>query len=173
MKQLLICRHAKSSWKDTSLADFDRPLNKRGKRDAPRMGKMLASNKIEPDLIVSSPAKRARQTATILAKELEFPKKKLSYMEAIYEASPEVLIDCIRSFDDRFDQAIIVGHNSGFTILANLLGNLQIPNVPTCGIVALDFAVRSWKEVKKKEGELLFFYYPKMLPVDSTHPLGL
>ncbi|HID69647.1 MAG TPA: hypothetical protein EYP35_04115 [Desulfobacterales bacterium] len=70
MKHLLICRHAKSSWKDPSLADFDRPLNKRGKRDAPQMGKMLVSHGIFPDLIVSSPAKRAKKTALRLAKEL-------------------------------------------------------------------------------------------------------
>ncbi|MCK5071428.1 MAG: histidine phosphatase family protein [Desulfocapsa sp.] len=162
MKQLLLCRHAKSSWKDASLADFDRPLNKRGKRDTPRMGKILNHN-IHPNLIISSPAKRAEATASILAKELHYPKKKITYVEAIYEAPSDVLLDCIHSFDDKCDEILMVCHNSGITILANILGNLEIPNVPTCGVVGLTFKVKSWKDVKKKNGKLLFFYYPKML----------
>ncbi len=163
MKHLLICRHAKSSWKDSSLADFDRPLNKRGEKNAPLMGKMLVDHKIKPDLIVSSPAKRAKLTALTLAKELHYPKKKIVYMNSIYNAPAEELIPCIHSFDDQFDKVIIVGHNTGFTMLANVLGDLKIPNVPTCGIVALDFKIDSWKDVRKKNGKLVFFYYPKML----------
>ncbi len=163
MKQLLICRHAKSSWKDSSLADFDRPLNKRGERNAPRMGKLLVSLDIHPDLIVSSPAKRAKRTALHLAKKLNYPKKRIEYLEAIYNAGPEKLIDCIQSLDDRYGQAIMVGHNTGFTVLANILGNLHIQNVPTCGIVALNFEVDTWQNVKKKKGDLVFFSYPKML----------
>ena len=162
-KKLYLVRHAKSSWKDSSLADFDRPLNKRGEKNAPLMGKMLVSNKIKPDLIVSSPANRAKLTALILAKELHYPKKKIVYMESIYNAPAEELIPCIHSFDDQFDRAIMVGHNTGFTTLANLLGGLDIPNVPTCGIVALSFKVDRWKDVKEKDGKLLFFYYPKMM----------
>jgi len=163
MKHLLICRHAKSSWKDLSLDDFDRPLNKRGKRNAPQMGKMLASHKVAPDLIVSSPAKRAKKTAIILAKELHYPKNKIVYNRAIYNAFAEELIPCIHTLEDRFDRVIIVGHNTGFTTLANILGDLKIPNVPTCGIVSLDFKIDSWKDVRKKEGKLDFFYYPKMI----------
>lgn len=163
MKQLLICRHAKSSWKDSSLADFDRPLNKRGTKNAPRMGKMLVILEIIPDLIVSSPAKRAKKTALLLAKEIDYPKKRIVYMDAIYGAAPEDLITCIHSLDDRFDRAIMVGHHSGITMLANILGDLRIPNMPTCGIVALNFDVETWKDVKKKKGTLLFFNYPKML----------
>ncbi len=163
MKQLLICRHAKSSWKDLSLADFDRPLNKRGKRDAPLMGKKLASLHIHPDLIISSPAKRARKTAKKIAKELHYPRNQIVYKDGIYNALAEELIDCIHSLDDQSsDQVIMIGHNTGFTDLVNLLGNLQIANVPTCGIAALNFAVGSWKDVKKGEGELAFFFYPKM-----------
>jgi len=162
MKQLLIYRHAKSSWKDPSLADFDRPLNKRGERDAPQMAKMLTSQNIQPDLIVSSTANRAKLTALVLAKELHYPKKKIVYLDSIYNASAEKLIPCIHSLDDHYDKVVIVGHNTGFTTLANILGNLDIANVPTCGIVALDFKIDSWKDVKKKEGKLVFFYYPKM-----------
>lgn len=162
MKHLLICRHAKSSWKNPRLADFDRPLNKRGKRNAPRMGKMLVSHGIHPDLIVSSPAKRAKKTALQLAKKLNYPKKRIVYRDRIYSATPDELIDCIHTFDDHSNQAIVIGHNSGFTTLANILGNLHIDNVPTCGIVALKFEVDSWKDVEKKKGIFDFFYYPKM-----------
>lgn len=162
MKQLLIYRHAKSSWKDLSLADFDRPLNNRGKRDAPRMAKMLSGKKNQPDLIVSSSANRAKITAVILAKELHYPKKKIVYMDKIYNAVAEELIPCIHTFDDKYKRVVMVGHNTGFTTLANILGDLQIPNVPTCGIVALSFKIDSWKDVRKKDGKLDFFYYPKM-----------
>lgn len=127
------------------------------------MGKLLVSHEIHPDLIVSSPAKRARKTALHLAKELNYPKKRIEYLEAIYNAGPEGLIDCIHSLDDRYDQAIMVGHNTGFTVLANILGNLSILNVPTCGIVVLNFEVDTWQDVKKKKGDLVFFSYPKML----------
>lgn len=163
MKHLLICRHAKSSWKDPILADFDRPLNKRGKRDAPRMGKKLASHNIHPDLIVSSPAKRAKKTALRLAKELHYPKKQIVYRKSIYSATTDTLIDCIHTFDDSFSQAIMIGHHSGLTTLANILGNLDLDNIPTCGIVALTFKIDTWKDVRKKEGMFDFFYYPKML----------
>jgi phosphohistidine phosphatase len=163
MKHLLICRHAKSSWKDLSLDDFDRPLNKRGKRNAPQMGKILANHKVAPDLIVSSPARRAKKTAIVLAKELHYPKKKIVYMREIYNAPAEKLIPCIHTFDDRYNRVIIVGHNTGFTTLVNILGDLKIPNVPTCGIVSLAFKIESWKNLRKKEGKLNFFYYPKMI----------
>lgn len=163
MKQLLICRHAKSSWKNPNLVDFDRPLNKRGKKNAPQMGKMLVKHKVIPDLIVSSPAKRAKKTALILAKKLHYPKKEIKYLKATYDAPSKDLITCIHSFDDRYSKIIMVGHNTGYTTLANTLGGLHIPNVPTCGIVALNFTIDSWRDVKEKNGDLVFFIYPKML----------
>ena len=163
MKRLLLCRHAKSSWKDPSLADRDRPLNGRGKRDAPLMGERLAARGIVPDAMVTSPAKRARKTAKHLARKLDYPLDRIRIIDAIYGATPEVLLDCIRRFDPAWRQVIMVGHNNEFTMLANRLGGLTIGNVPTAGIVCLDFSVSSWQDVAAGGGSLVFFEYPKQL----------
>ena len=163
MKRLFLCRHAKSSWKDLSLDDIDRPLNKRGKENAPEMGRRLNAQGIRPDLIISSPAKRALKTARCLAKELDFDKKKIRIMEEIYGAYAEELLEIIRGIDNDAELVIIVGHNPETTVLANILGDLDIDNVPTCGIVALDFSVVSWAQVRKGKGTLAFFDYPRKI----------
>ena len=152
MKQLLLCRHAKSSWKDMTLIDRDRPLNKRGKKDAPEMGRRLAAQGIRPEMIVSSPAKRARKTAGQLAKALGFCKKNIIVHEKIYGASTDELLKIIQGFDDDIASVIMVGHNPETTIMANIFGDLDIDNVPTCGVVAYDFTVSSWQEIKKRVG---------------------
>ena len=161
MKRLLLCRHAKSSWKDMALMDIDRPLNKRGKKDAPEMGRRLAAQEILPEMIVSSPARRARQTAGQLAKALGFCKKNIVIHEEIYGASVGELLTIIHSIDDDVASVIIVGHNPEMTVMANILGGLDIDNVPTCGVVAYDFTVSSWRQIKKGEGTLIFFDYPR------------
>ncbi|HHO48006.1 MAG TPA: histidine phosphatase family protein [Desulfobacteraceae bacterium] len=161
MKRLVLCRHAKSSWKDSSLADIDRPLNGRGKRNAPEMGRRLLARGIKPDLIVSSPARRAYATAAYLAEELGVPEREIRVVEAIYDAYPMKLLEIIRTIDAGHDQVLMVGHNPETTILANLLGRLRLENVPTCGIVALDFGVRSWEEIEEARGALVFFDSPR------------
>ena len=161
MKRLILCRHAKSSWKDITLEDIDRPLNKRGKRDAPEMGRRLAAQEIKPDVIVSSPARRARNTARQLAKALGFKKKNVIIIDKLYAASPEELLEIIHQFSDALSMVIMVGHNPEMTMTANILGGLDIDNVPTCGLVVLDFAVDSWQEIGKVRGDLLFFDYPR------------
>lgn len=161
MKQLLLCRHAKSSWKDSSLPDIDRPLNKRGKRDAPVMGKRLASRGLQPDQMVSSPAKRALVTARQLAKQVGYPKKNIAVIDMLYGASPEELLAFVRRLDNSCNTVYLVGHNPETTILANYLGNVNIYNVPTCGIVALEFKMGSWGEVGQGKGSLIFFDYPR------------
>ncbi|NOX80452.1 MAG: histidine phosphatase family protein [Deltaproteobacteria bacterium] len=163
MKSLLLCRHAKSSWSDNTLADIDRPLNKRGKRDAPLMGARLAMLGVKPDAIVSSPARRAYKTARHLAGTLGFSRKMILVINEIYEASPDVLLAIIGAFDNRADQVVMIGHNSEITVLANRLGGLGIDNIPTCGVVALDFAVRSWRDVTKSRGVQVFFEYPRKI----------
>lgn len=161
MKHLFLCRHAKSSWSDTTLADIDRPLNKRGRRDAPLMGIRLAMLGVKPDAIVSSPARRAHKTARHLAGSLGLSRKRVMVIDEIYEASPEILLAIIRSFSNKVGQAVMVGHNSEITALANELGGLGIDNIPTCGVVALDFAVGSWHDVMKSKGVQIFFEYPR------------
>ena len=161
MKRLLLCRHAKSSWKDITLEDIDRPLNKRGKRAAPEMGRRLSDKGITPDMIISSPACRARKTARQLAKVTGFGKNNVILLEKVYSASAEELLAIIREFDDAATVVLMVGHNPETTLLANILGDLDIENVPTCGIVALDFGVDSWQEVGKIKGTMIFFDYPR------------
>jgi len=161
MKQLLLCRHAKSSWKDSSLPDINRPLNKRGKRDAPVMGKRLARRGLQPDQMVSSPAKRALATARQLAKQVGYPKKNITVIDKLYGASPDALLAFVRGLDNSCNTVYLVGHNPETTIFANYLGNLDIYNVPTCGIVALEFKSGSWIEVGRGKGSLIFFDYPR------------
>jgi len=161
MKHLLLCRHAKSSWKDGTLADIDRPLNKRGRQNAPETGRKLRKRGVQPDLVVSSPARRALDTAKLLARECGISEKNILVVASVYDSYPAKLLQLIQGFADRCDTVLIVGHNPELTILANILGDLSIDNVPTSGIVALDFAVNSWSEVDEGGATLSFFDYPR------------
>ncbi len=160
-KVLLICRHAKSSWPDETLADFDRPLNKRGERDAPRMGQRLLQRGFFPDFIMSSPAVRTQRTAEIYADILGYPSEDFSYNYQLAAASWPQLLTAIHQVDDRYRRIFLVGHNPECTSLANALGGLTLRNIPTAGMVALSFACNSWKELHEQGGLLLFFDFPK------------
>jgi len=159
--RLLICRHAKSSWQDAGLSDFDRPLNRRGVRDAPEMGRRLARQGVRPDLIMASPALRAFSTALHYARQLEMPLEQIQRNPAQYEASVPELINVIRAVDSGVGTLMLVGHNPESTDLANTLGGLNIDNIPTSGIVALAFAQCAWADLTAGSGTLLFFDYPK------------
>ena len=160
--RLLICRHAKSSWRDASLSDFDRPLNKRGERDAPEMGRRLAQRSIAPDLIMTSPAVRALATASHYARQLGFPSEQIQRNPLQYSASVATLVGEVRKVDPRVTTLLLVGHNPESTALANALGRLQIDNLPTGGIVALTFPGICWAEMAAGLGTLWFFDFPKM-----------
>jgi len=161
-KRLLICRHAKSSWQDVNLSDFERPLNKRGERDAPEMGRRLKQRGIRPDLIMTSPATRALATAVHYAGRLGYPSDRVQRNPLQYAATVPVLIKILQAVDARVSTLLLVGHNPESTDLANVLGSrLSIDNIPTGGIVALEFALLSWRELAAGTGELLFFDYPK------------
>ena len=161
MKRLYLIRHAKSSWKDVDLADIDRPLNKRGERDAPFMGELLKKLQAKPDLIISSPAKRARKTAAIIARQIGYPGDKILIEDSIYALCVPTILNVINDIDDSQDEVMIFGHNPDFTALANYLTNSEVANIPTCGIFCVDFDIQSWKEVKKGNGSVSFFEYPK------------
>ncbi len=161
MKTLYLVRHAKSSWKDASLPDHDRPLNKRGEEDAPRMGKRLACRRPKPELIISSPAVRAKMTAKLLATGIGYPKANIVIDKLIYEAEPEDLMSIIRGLDNTVDCVMLVGHNPAFTLLVNSLARCNIENVPTCGLAVLKFDIVSWDDIDRVTGELLDFDYPK------------
>ena len=161
MKTLYLARHAKSSWKNPELMDIDRPLNKRGKKDAPFMGKALNDKGIKPDLIVTSPANRARLTAESIAKEIGYKKKDIVLNEDLYEFSSTGFIEVIQHFDSEFNSVIMFGHNPGFTALNNNLTDQYIDNIPTCGIVCIQFDLQ-WNEIESHTGKTQFFMYPKM-----------
>lgn len=165
MKTLYLVRHAKSSWADPSLADQKRPLNKRGLRDAPLMGQRLADRKVRVDAIWSSPALRAVQTARHLAHALNYPRKEIQLRDRLYFSVMDELLLEIRSCPDAVQRLLLLGHNPVITECANLLSDCgretDIESVPTCGIVALEFALSSWLQIGEKKGRMLFFDYPK------------
>ena len=167
MKKLFLVRHAKSSWDDPSLDDIDRPLNARGKENAPEMGERLKKQEILPDLLISSPAKRARSTAKKLAKKIGYPKNEIRIDDGLYHGSDDMLIDIVRKLPDSADGVMLFGHNPGFTDFTNQLCNINIYNIPTAGIVAIDFVIDSWQEVDFGKGDLEFFDYPKKQPTNS------
>lgn len=160
MKKVIIVRHAKSSWKDTTLSDMERPLNKRGKRDAPMMAERLAKNVGVVDAIVSSPAVRARRTATTFAKKLGYAKKNF-LDEKLYDASEWQILQVIQSLDNAFKSAIVIGHNPGITDLVNQISGKRIENVPTCGVVVLEFNAETWENIGLTKPVRFDFDYPK------------
>ena len=158
--RLLICRHAKANRQDTSLRDFDRPLDERGECDAPEMGRRLAQQGVLPDLIMTSPAARAVATALHYARQLGIPPEQIRYNPEQYAASVPALLNLIRTVDTGVGTLMLVGHDPESTDLANALGGLSI-EIPTSGIVALAFSQCAWADLTAGSGTLLFFDYPK------------
>jgi phosphohistidine phosphatase len=161
MKTLYILRHAKSSWKFSELSDHDRPLNKRGRNDAPLMGKELNAQGILPKLIVSSPAVRALSTATLVAKELDYDPDDISVDERIYGADKNLLLEVVQDTPPDIDDVMIVGHNDALTDFANMLSPESVGSIPTAGIVALKFDTKNWHEINRKNAEFVFYDFPK------------
>lgn len=161
IKTLYLVRHAKSSWKDSSLDDIDRPLNKRGKRDAPRMASRMNKRGVFPDLMISSPALRARITCDVMAGTLEYPKGEIEENDRVYHASESTLLSVVQDVEDTWKTVMVFGHNPGFTDFANSLCDEAIDNIPTCGIVGCKFEVNSWDEIDFGKGRMILFDYPK------------
>jgi phosphohistidine phosphatase len=159
MKELFLVRHAKSSWKDETLSDFERPLNKRGKRDAPFMGKFIKQQGVKPDLFISSPASRTLSTAKIFAEETGYPFGHLLVEPKLYMASRKDIFELIKEIDDLYNSVMVFSHNPGLTDFAVYLG-ANIDNIPTCGIAAFDVNAESWKMIENN-CNLKFFEYPK------------
>lgn len=161
MKRLFIIRHAKSSWSEPGQDDFDRPLNKRGKKDGPEMARRLADAAVHPDLIVASPAARAKKTAQLMAGGTGYDPHKIQYDEELYLGSLSYHVQLVASLIDRVDTLFLVGHNETVTELAKYLSGRDLGNVPTCGIVALEFAGEPDLTTAAGLGRILFFWYPK------------
>jgi phosphohistidine phosphatase len=161
MKTLVIVRHAKSSWDNPGLSDHQRPLNKRGKRDAPVMGARLVEWGPPVDRVISSSAVRALTTAEIITREMGLPWDEIRVEDALYHATEEEMLEIIQEQDDYLDGVMLFGHNPGMTCLVNDLSNLDLGNLPTCGIVILQFEVGSWTEVGEVQAISAQLDYPK------------
>jgi phosphohistidine phosphatase len=160
-KELLLVRHAKSSWDDPYLDDHDRPLNDRGLRNAPEMGKRLQKWSIRPEVWISSTALRAMTTAEILAEQVGFPQDQIQRSRDLYHASATELQEIISELDDRIRSVALFGHNPGMTsLVANLYG-LPIENLPTCGVVHLQFNENTWLAVSSAPPARVYFDFPK------------
>ena len=161
MKTIYLVRHAKSSWKYPNLDDFERPLNKRGRKSALIMGESLNKLQVAPDLVISSPANRAAMTARIIANAINYPLEKIQYNEIIYLSGENALIHVIKNINDGAKEAMLIGHNPGFTDLANYISDQRISNIPTCGVFCVDFNILSWGKIGEHSGKLKFFEFPK------------
>ncbi len=161
VKNLVIIRHAKSSWDNPAWGDLERPLNERGKRDAPLMGRALREHGVLPDLILSSPAKRARKTAIRIAEAVGYPEDRISVEPAIYLRGLHALVDLIGTLPVSVERAFLIGHNPDLTELVELLTGESIGNLPTCGMVSVEFAVDDWRAAAPANGRMAFFDYPK------------
>ncbi|MBK7871394.1 MAG: histidine phosphatase family protein [Saprospiraceae bacterium] len=161
MKTVYFVRHAKSSWDNPGLKDRERPLNQRGKRDAPFMAKLLKGQGLQPDKLVSSPANRALTTATYFAEALGQERTDILVIDRIYEAYADDIINIIRQLSDEWKIILIFGHNPTFTEVVNRFTKNYISNIPTCGIAQVEDSVENWKDFGSKEAKVKAFYYPK------------
>ena len=163
MKQVILMRHAKSSWAEPAMDDFDRPLNDRGMNDvvrsARRLGDFLGK---EQALLESSSAVRAKLTSQQVLDQCAEQITDVSWNEDLYLCSPETWLDIVRSWNNNRDHGISVGHNPTITSMINRLCMAGIDNVPTSGIAGITFDVNTWKEVGWGQGKLVWFDYPKM-----------
>jgi phosphohistidine phosphatase len=161
LKRLTLLRHAKSSWENPDLNDFERPLNKRGQRDASLMGRYLAERGVRFDLLLVSPATRARMTAEAIAEQLKIDRDRLTFNEHIYQATLSELVALLQTIADDRQNVLLVGHNPGITDLANFLVAGRLENIPTCGAFSVELQVHSWKQLDRGAARLLFYDYPK------------
>ncbi len=155
-------RHAKSSWDDPTLPDFDRPLNDRGKKDAPKMAKRLADKKINIDAFISSPAKRAKKTAELFIKEFDRDENEIILFPSLYHADVNDFYEAISVVDDKFKSIAVFSHNPGITSFANkLVEKAQLDNMPTSSVFAVKADIKNWSDFKDAKKEFWFFDYPK------------
>ncbi|MBF0489880.1 MAG: histidine phosphatase family protein [Candidatus Omnitrophica bacterium] len=157
MKTLLLLRHAKSSWDSPELFDFDRPLNKRGLKQAPLMGQFMAKENLLPNLIITSTAKRATETTELLVKHSHY-KGNLQTEEKIYQASVETLLKIIKNAPDKTNTLLIIGHNPGLELLAQALIHQSLM-LKTCTLVKINLSVKKWKDIEPKEKATLEYIW--------------
>lgn len=163
MKRITFIRHAKSSWDNPTLKDFNRPLNDRGVNDAPLMAKEFVKRNIPFDLIISSPSKRTTQTLELMCPHLQYELPDVLWERAFYHADPKTILMMIKPLPERIEHICIVGHNPGITEIVNILQKQKyIDNVPTCGIVSLIYHGKTWNDLRAETCDLDIMLYPKM-----------
>jgi phosphohistidine phosphatase len=161
LKYLFLTRHAKSSWSNSGLTDIDRPLNKRGKRAAPFMGRLIVDKGEKPELLISSPANRALSTAKIFGEAMGLVENDIIIDRTIYGADAKQLLELVQDQVDLYKSIMLFGHNPTFTLFVNLLTGSNIINVVTCGVVRIDFEFSSWTDIDFGSGRLAYYEYPK------------
>jgi phosphohistidine phosphatase len=159
-KQLLLIRHAKSDWGNAGLRDFDRPLNKRGRNNAPEMAARMVKQDIFPEHIISSPALRAITTAGFFAQAWKIPIKEIQLEPSIYEAGIKSLMVVINNLPNQFNRVALFGHNPGLTDLTNYFDG-HLDNMPTCSVVLIEFPFDDWAMISAATGKIRLFDYPK------------
>ena len=160
MKKIVIVRHAKSSW-EYNVIDHERPLNDRGYNDAHLLSKHLRNKKLNIDLVLSSDATRAKTTANIFVSSLEINEKFFNLDHDLYDFSGEKLTQKIKACKDSINNLMVFGHNHAITAFVNTYGNKYIDNVPTCGVVIIEFNIEHWKDLNK--GLTIVTLFPKDL----------
>jgi len=161
MRTLFLVRHAKSSWEQPGLRDFDRSLNERGLNDAPRMAQLLVKQGVKPDLLVSSPAKRALTTAIFFAEAFGLSADDVQREPNIYEAHPMQIQHIISKLPNDSSTVMIFGHNPTFTDVANVFTKDYIDNLPTCGVVKITSSAESWGSFSETNSKVIACYFPK------------
>ncbi len=162
MKELLIIRHAKSSWGNIGQSDFERPLNDRGERDAPEMARRLIARAISIDLFIASTAKRAFITATYFAEANNKKASDINKRQELYHAPSTIYYEVLETVNATINTVAIFAHNPGITDFVNSLGTTQIDNMPTCGVFAVKLHTTDWSQIKTCKKEFWFFDYPKL-----------
>lgn len=160
-KQLLIIRHGKSDWAEAGMADFDRPLNHRGNKNAPEMAERVIRKDLVPELVVSSPANRALSTAAHFSGTWQMPLENIQQEPSIYEANVTTLLKVVNLLSNAVDRVALVGHNPGLTDFVNYLADAHIYNLPTAAVVVIDFPFDDWSEISQHTGSLFLFDCPK------------
>jgi len=160
VKELILIRHAKASWADPNVEDFERTINEKGRLNAPEMGRRMKSKALAPDALVSSPALRARTTA-------EFDIAQIVYDKGIYEADLKDLLHIVKNLDSQLSTVMMFGHNPTITDFTNYLTGEYIESIPTCGTVNIRFDCTDWSSIGKGSGSLVEFDYPKKKNPDA------
>ena len=162
-RSLILIRHTKSNWTDFSLPDFDRPIKKDRIDDAKNMAAQLKSLGVEPDLIICSPAKRTRQTAEYFCDKLKYEEKDIQFDKRIYESTAEDVLQVVRETDSKVKTLVVIGHNPSLTNLANMFAENSIEEIPTTGVVWLEFSIKDWELYKLTPCNLKAFLAPKTI----------